>query len=36
MGVTINAYLEMGFIRVVYMAIFELSFSTGRFKVICD
>ena len=35
-GVTINAYLEMGLTRVVYMAIFELSFSIGRFKVICD
>ena len=35
-GVTINAYLAMGFTKVVYMAIFELSFSVGRSKVICD
>ena len=35
-GTTINAYLDMGLTRVVYMATLELSFSIGRFKVICD
>ena len=36
MGATISEYLDTGFIGVVYMATFELSFSVGRLKVICQ
>lgn len=35
-GVTINAYFDMGLTRVVYIAILELSFVVGRFKDTCD
>ncbi|KAF2299471.1 hypothetical protein GH714_032061 [Hevea brasiliensis] len=35
-GVTINAYFDMGLTRVVYIATLELNFLIGRFKVTCD
>lgn len=35
-GVIINVYLVMGFMRVVYIVIFEFVLWVGRFSVICD
>lgn len=35
-GVMSNAYLVSGVMIVVYIAIFELIFSVGRLKVICE
>ena len=35
-GVTIKANLDMGLTRVVYIANFELTLSSGRFNVTCD
>jgi hypothetical protein len=35
-GMIIRAYFVMGLTSVVYIVSLELSFSVGRFKVICD